>query len=65
MANIDVVPKQRHSMAWLWIVLAIIVIAVLVWSFARKNNNAAAQLQPSPVHLASVFVPAQPHSAVA
>ena len=65
MANIDVVPKQRNSMAWLWIVLAIVVIAVLIWTFARKNHNAAAQLQPSPAHLASVFVPARPHSAVA
>lgn len=58
MANIDVVPKQRNSMAWLWIVLAIVVIAVLIWTFARKNHNAAAQLQPAPAHFAEVLLSA-------
>jgi hypothetical protein len=32
MADIDVVPKHRNYV-WLWIVLAIIVIALLIWAF--------------------------------
>ena len=32
MADIDVVPKHRNYV-WLWILLAIIVVAVLFWAF--------------------------------
>jgi bacteriorhodopsin len=46
MADIDVVPKH-HSNAWLWIVLAIVVIAALFWAFAGRTR-AAAQLQFAP-----------------
>jgi len=53
MANIDVVPKQK-SYAWLWIVLAVVVIAAVIWAFAGKRT--AAQLQPSPTHLANASV---------
>jgi hypothetical protein len=53
MANIDVVPKQKN-LAWLWIVLAIIVIAGVIWAFAGKRT--AAQLQPAPTHLANASV---------
>jgi hypothetical protein len=40
MADIDVVPKH-HSNMWLWIVLAIVVIAVLFWAFAGRTHAAA------------------------
>jgi len=53
MANIDVVPKQK-SLAWLWIVLAIVVIGAVIWAFAGKRTTA--QLQPAPTHLANVLV---------
>jgi len=39
-ADIDVVPKQRSNM-WLWIVLAIVVIAVLIWAFSGRTHAAA------------------------
>jgi hypothetical protein len=45
MADIDVVPKHRSNM-WLWIVLAIIVIAALIWAFAGRTHTAA-QLRPA------------------
>ena len=32
MADIDVVPKHRNYV-WLWILLALIVVAVLFWAF--------------------------------
>ncbi len=62
MANIDVVPKQR-SHAWLWIVLAIIVIAAVIWAIGGRRT--AAQLQPSPSHLANVLMRAEALPAVA
>lgn len=40
MADIDVVPKHRSNM-WLWIVLAIVAIALLVWAFAGRTHSAA------------------------
>ncbi len=38
MADIDVVPKHR-SYVWLWIVLAIIVIALLFWAFRGAGTR--------------------------
>ena len=46
MADIDVVPKHRSN-AWLWIVLAIVVIALLIWAFAGRTHTAA-ELQSAP-----------------
>jgi len=54
MADIDVVPKHRTN-TWLWIVLAIIVIAILIWAFARRPHTTA-QLQPSSAHLSDVLL---------
>jgi len=47
MADIDVVPKQQ-SYTWLWVVLAIIVIALLIWAFAGRTQAAALLRLPSP-----------------
>ena len=33
MADIDIVPKQR-SYAWLWVLLALVILAVLWYAFA-------------------------------
>jgi hypothetical protein len=52
MADIDVVPKHRSN-TWLWIVLAIVVIAVLIWAFAGRTH-AAAQLQIVPQAVGSL-----------
>jgi hypothetical protein len=40
MADIDVVPKYR-SYSWLWIALAIIVVALLFWALAGRTHAAA------------------------
>lgn len=37
MADIDIVPKQR-SYTWLWIVLALVILAVLWWAFAGGDQ---------------------------
>jgi len=63
MANIDVVPKQR-SHAWLWIVLAILVIAAVIWAIGGRRRTAV-QLHPSPSHLANVLMRAERLPAVA
>ncbi len=34
MADIDIVPKHRSNLNWLWIVIAIAIIAFLVWRIA-------------------------------
>jgi hypothetical protein len=41
MADIDVVPKSRSNI-WLWVVLAIIVVAALWFLFARNGTNRTA-----------------------
>jgi hypothetical protein len=57
MADIDVVPKHRSNL-WLWIVLAIIVIALIIWAVAGRSHTttglrqaplpSAAQLHSAP-----------------
>jgi len=46
MADINVVPKHGTN-AWMWIVLAIAVIAILFWALAGRTH-AAAQVHPVP-----------------
>jgi hypothetical protein len=38
MADIDVVPKHRNYV-WLWIVLAILVIAILFWALRGTGTH--------------------------
>jgi hypothetical protein len=45
MADIDVVPKSR-SYTWLWALLAIVVVALIVWAFAGRTHAAAELLAP-------------------
>ncbi len=40
MADIDVVPKHRSNV-WLWIVLAIIVLALIIWAIAGRAHTTA------------------------
>ncbi len=40
MADIDVVPKHR-SLTWLWLVIAIIVVALIIWAIAAHSHSAA------------------------
>jgi hypothetical protein len=54
MADIDIVPKHR-SYLWLWILIALVVIAVLWW--ALSGNNAPARVGSS--SLASPALTAQ------
>ena len=54
MADIDVVPKHRSSM-WVLIVLAIVVIAVLVWAFAGRTHATTRLRHGAPQTLASLF----------
>jgi uncharacterized membrane-anchored protein len=46
MADIDVVPKQRSNTTWVWVLLAIALIAVLIWAFMARTP-AATQLIPA------------------
>mgnify|MGYP003586286318 CR=1 FL=1 len=49
MADIDIVPKQR-SYTWLWIVLALVILAVLWWAFAggdRVTTSPSGALAPA------------------
>jgi len=39
MADIDIVPKRRTGSAWLWIVIAIVVVAVLWLAFGRSGGT--------------------------
>jgi hypothetical protein len=47
MADIDVVPKHRSNV-WLWIVLAIVAIALLIWAMTGRSHNAAELHSESP-----------------
>ncbi len=40
MADIDIVPKRRSGSLWLWIVIAIIVVAVLWFAIGRSGRTA-------------------------
>jgi bacteriorhodopsin len=39
MADIDIVPKRRTGTAWLWIVIAIVVVALLWLAFGRSGHT--------------------------
>jgi hypothetical protein len=56
MADIDVVPKQRSN-TWVWILIAIAVIAVLVWAFVARTP-ATTQVIPmaAPAAIASMDI---------
>jgi len=47
MADIDVVPKHR-SLTWLWVILAVIVVAVVWWALAGRTHNATGLLLTAP-----------------
>ncbi len=40
MADIDVVPRRR-SHVWVWVILAIIVLAILWWAMNGRHSTAA------------------------
>lgn len=44
MADIDIVPKQRSSYLWLWIILALVVLAVLWYVLSRDDTPAVGAL---------------------
>jgi bacteriorhodopsin len=39
MADLDVVPKHRSSMTWLWIVIALVVIVALWFAFSGRSQQ--------------------------
>lgn len=55
MADIDIVPKHR-SRAWLWVILAIIVIAIIWFALAsgRSPNRTGSVLAPAAAPVAVV-----------
>jgi hypothetical protein len=56
MADIDIVPKQR-SYTWLWILLALVILAVLWWAFAGGDTadvSPTGALQPALDQLAGL-----------
>ena len=46
MADIDVVPKRR-SLTWLWIVVAVVIVALILWTLMSNNDPAPVGLLPS------------------
>jgi hypothetical protein len=54
MADIDVVPKHRSN-TWVWIVLAIVVAAVLIWAFAGRSHATVGSLRVTPHAIAATF----------
>jgi len=47
MADIDVVPKRRSS-TWVWILAAIVIIAVIAWAvMGRRDASPAGALRPA------------------
>ena len=61
MADIDVVPKHRSN-TWVWIVLALVVIAVLIWAFAGRTHTTT-ELRQAPPHAVAFLLTAPPHFA--
>lgn len=57
MADIDIVPKRRSGSLWLWIVIAIIAVAVLWYAIGRSGRTARVGLlqQQAPVAAANAF----------
>jgi hypothetical protein len=45
MADIDVVPKSRSNM-WVWVILAIVVVAVIIWALAGRTHTVTELLGP-------------------
>ncbi len=58
-ADIDVVPKHR-SHAWLWVVLAIIVIALIIWAIAGHSHTTTRLPRAHPGVLAHMTVTGLP-----
>jgi len=54
MADIDVVPKHG-TRVWVWILLAIVVVAVLFWALAGRTH-AAAELRSLPLEVTALAV---------
>lgn len=40
MADIDIVPKRRSSYLWLWILLALVILAVLWYALSGDHSSA-------------------------
>jgi len=46
MADIDVVPKRR-SLSWVWILAAIVIVAVILWAvMGNRDTTPAGALAP-------------------
>jgi bacteriorhodopsin len=39
MADLDVVPKHRSNLTWLWILIALVVIAALWFAFSGRTSQ--------------------------
>ena len=62
MADIDIVPKHR-SRTWLWVVLALIVVALLFWMMGgRTDAPTRGSLRGGPGLLALHVAPGHPFS---
>jgi hypothetical protein len=59
MADIDIVPKRRSGNLWLWIVIAIIVVAALWFALGRSGRTARVGLlhQGAPAAVAQLDAP--------
>lgn len=48
MAEIHVEPKRRSSLTWLWVVIALIIIAALIWYFVSNRGTGTTALRDTP-----------------
>jgi hypothetical protein len=58
MADIDVVPKH-HSMTWLWIVIAAVVVLALWWALGRQHTTTSQTghlVTPSDTFATSLYI---------
>jgi hypothetical protein len=54
MADIDIVPKHR-SYTWLWIVLAIVIVAIVWWALSSGHNaNRVGAIEHLPAFVGSL-----------
>jgi len=64
MADIDVVPK-RGGNAWLWVVLAAVVVALVVWVVARRTRTVTELNEAHPLFASAITLSAHDSLAVA
>jgi len=64
MADIDVVPR-RGGNTWMWVVLAAVVVALVLWVVARRTRTVTELYEAHPLVASAIALPAYDPLAVA